>query len=310
MALTANHVYVIPPDRRLELADAELSAAPFGQSTERRTAVDLLFRSLAVHHGNGFAVILSGGGSDGAVGVKAVKESGGVILVQDPTEAEFDSMPRAAIATGIADLVLPAGELAERLAALIRDRDSIQRRLPGPEALAADDRAVLGRIIRYLNARTGHDFSHYKRSNVLRRVTRRMQVHGLRTLEQYLAFLRDTAEEAQGLFRDMLISVTSFFRDASAWEALERGVIPKLFDAATAEEPLRVWVPGCATGEEAYSLAMLLLEEAGRREEPREVQIFASDLDDRALAVAREGRYGQAIEADVGAERLSRFFVR
>ncbi|WP_295886214.1 chemotaxis protein CheB [uncultured Thiohalocapsa sp.] len=310
VALAANHVYVIPPDRRLELTDAELSAKPYGQSAERRTAVDLLFRSLAAHRGNGFAVILSGGGSDGAVGVKAVKENGGVILVQDPTEAEFDSMPRAAIATGIADLVLPAGELAERLAALIRDRDSIQRRLPAPEALEADDQAMLKRIIRYLNARTGHDFSHYKRSTVLRRVTRRMQVHGLRTLAQYLAFLRDTAEEAQGLFRDMLISVTSFFRDAPAWEALARQVIPKLFDAAPAQEPLRVWVPGCATGEEAYSLAILLLEEAGRRDEPREVQVFASDLDDRALAVAREGRYGQAIEADVSAERLGRFFVR
>jgi two-component system CheB/CheR fusion protein len=308
--LERNHVYVIPPNRQLELTDSEVSATPFGTPLERRAAVDLLFRSLAERRGNGFAIILSGGGSDGAVGVKAVKEHGGIILVQDPAEAGFDSMPRAAIATGIADLVLPARELATRLCDLIQGREIIQTRLAVPEALESDEQAVLGRIISYLNVRTGHDFSHYKRSTVLRRVARRMQVHRLETLEQYLAFLKETPEEAQGLFQDLLISVTAFFRDAPAWDALRRRVIPKLFDARAPESPLRVWVPGCATGEEAYSLAMLLLEEAGRRPTPPEIQVFASDLDERALAVAREGIYGVAIEADVTAQRLSRFFIR
>jgi len=308
--LARDHVYVIPPDRRLELTDDEVDAIPFGHATERRASVDLLFRSLAEHRGNGFAVILSGGGSDGAVGVKAVKEKGGVILVQDPGEAGFDGMPRAAIATGIADLVLPARELAARLCDLIQGRETIQRRLAVPEALEADEQAVLGRIIGYLNARTGHDFSHYKRSTVLRRVARRMQVHGLTTLDQYHAFLRDKPDEARSLFQDMLISVTTFFRDTATWYALRRQVIPRLFADASPDDPLRVWIPGCATGEEAYSLAMLLLEEAARRTRSREVQVFASDLDERGLSVAREGRYPLAIEADVGAERLARFFVR
>ena len=307
--LEQDHVYVIPPDRRLELSDTTVDVVRFEQSAERRAAVDLLFRSLAAHRGNGFAVILSGGGSDGAVGVKAVKEEGGVVFVQDPAEAGFDSMPRSAIATGVADLVLPVGELANRLAELIRGRDSIQRWLKAPEMLKADEHALLVRIVSHLNARTGHDFSHYKRSTVLRRVTRRMQVHGLHTLDEYLAFLRETPEEAQGLFGDLLISVTTFFRDAPAWEALRKQVIPKLFDARPPDEPIRIWVPGCATGEEAYSLAMLVLEEAARRAQSRDVQVFASDLDDRALAVAREGRYAPAIEADVSAERLRRFFV-
>lgn len=310
VALQRDHVYVSPPDRRLEVTDTTVSAVPFARAAERRAAVDLLFHSLAACHGNSFAVVLSGVGADGAVGTKAVKEAGGVILVQDPNEAEFDGMPRAAIATAAADLVLPVDALAERLALLLRDRDSLRRRPAAPEALAADERAVLGHIIGHLNARTGHDFSRYKHATVLRRVHRRMQVHGLHSLRQYLAFLRDTAEEAQGLFRDMLISVTSFFRDAPAWEALRRQVIPKLFDNGSADEPLRIWVPGCASGEEAYSLAMLLLEAAAQRPEPRRIQLFASDLDDHALAIAREGRYGLAIEADVSAERLSRFFLR
>jgi two-component system CheB/CheR fusion protein len=308
--LERDHVYVIPPDRRLELTEDVLNARPFEHAAERRASVDLLFRSLAQHRGNGFAVILSGGGSDGAVGVKAVKEEGGVILVQDPAEAGFDGMPRAAIATGIADLVLPARELAMRLCDLIQGRETIQRRLAVPEALEADEQAALGRIIGYLNARTGHDFSHYKRSTVLRRVARRMQVHGLATLDQYLAFLKDNADEAQSLFQDMLISVTTFFRDTTAWDALRRQVIPRLFDDASPDDPLRAWVPGCATGEEAYSLAMLLLEEAARRTRSREVELFASDLDERGLSVAREGRYPLAVEADVSAERLGRFFVR
>ena len=310
VALERDHVYVIPPDRRLELTDAQISAEPFEHAAERRASVDLLFRSLAEHRGNGFAVILSGGGSDGALGIKAVKDEGGVILVQDPTEAGFDGMPRAAIATGIADLVLPVRELAARLCDLLRGGDIIRRRVAVPEALEADEQAVLGRIIVYLNARTGHDFSHYKRSTVLRRVVRRMQVHGLETLDRYYAFLKDQADEAPSLFRDMLISVTTFFRDGASWDALRRQVIAKLFDDESPGDLLRVWVPGCATGEEAYTLAMLLLEEEARRTRSREVQLFASDLDERALSIAREGRYTLSIEADVSAERLSRFFAR
>jgi len=312
VALEANRVYVIPPDRRLEITDSSVAAVPFEEQRGLRAPIDLFFRSLADQHGDGFAVVLSGGGSDGAVGVKAVKEAGGLVLVQDPAEAAHDSMPRAAIATHVADLVLPVRDLAGRLAELARIKRRVSRlfdALPGP--LDTDDEATLGRILAHLHGRTGHDFTNYKRGTVLRRVGRRMQVRRTESLGEYFTFLRQHVDEAHALFDDLLISVTTFFRDPEAWDALAQDVIPRLFDENGEDRPdmrIRVWAPGCATGEEAYSLAMLLLEEAHRRDVRPELQIFASDLDERALAVGREGRYSRAIAADVSEERLRRFF--
>ncbi len=318
MDLEGDCVYVIPPGRRLEITDTSVGAFPFEEPRGQRAPIDAFFRSLAVQHGDGFGVILTGGGSDGAVGVKAIKEAGGLILVQDPDEAAFDSMPRAAIATEVADLVLPVRDLAARLADLTHTKRRIRETLGtgAPAPLDGDGEEALGRILTHLHARTGHDFSKYKRSTVLRRVGRRMQVHRKETLKDYLAFLRQHVEEAQALFEDLLISVTTFFRDPEAWAALAEAVIPQLFDGLprsgpeAQEEPLRLWVPGCATGEEAYSLAILLLEEAERRDVWPEVQVFASDLDAGGLATARGGRYPAAIEADLAPERLRRFFVR
>jgi two-component system, chemotaxis family, CheB/CheR fusion protein len=303
--LLADHVYVIPPDRRLQLTDHQISALEFDEPRGQRAPIDLFFRSLAERLGDGFAVILSGAGSDGAIGVRAVKEAGGIILVQEPNEAEYASMPRSAIATGAADFVMPVRDLAKRLVDLIRIKASAD--VPD---IRNFDEELLRRIVSHLRVRTGHDFSKYKRSTVLRRIARRMQVARADDLNAYYEAMRENADEAQALLGDLLISVTTFFRDSEAFGKIAREVIPDLFKGKEAAETIRVWVSGCATGEEAYSFAILLLEEAARRQIRPPIQVFGSDLDSRALAAAREGRFPVAIETDVSEERLRRFFAK
>ncbi len=285
--IKADAVLIIPPDRRLEVANSHISAVHFDEPRGRRSPIDQFFRSVGEHHGDGFAIILSGNGSDGAVGLKSIKENGGLILVQEPAEAEFGSMPRSAIATGLADAVLPVRKLAQRMTELARDKQRV-------EAVGqANAENTINAILGYLQARTGHDFSRYKRSTVMRRLTRRMQLSRAAELTDYLRYLRDNVEEVSALFSDLLISVTTFFRDSEAYDTLANLVIPTLVTEA-GEAPIRVWVPGCATGEEAYSVAIMLLEEAARRDVRPEMQIFATDLDPGVLATAREGRYPTA----------------
>ncbi len=308
--LEGNHVYVIAPDRRLEITDTSVGAASFEQVRGQRAAIDLFFRSLASARGDGFAIILSGSGSDGALGARAVKESGGVVLVQDPQEAAHSDMPQAVIATGVADVVLPVKELVARLADLARTKDSVNSLANAEESQRFDEREerALRGIFDLLRRRTGHDFSKYKRNTVLRRLARRMQLSHQLTIEDYLHFLRRDAGEVGSLFDDLLISVTSFFRDADAWDALQAQVIVPLVDRTAVEEQLRVWVPACATGEEAYTLAILFHEVFERLGVQRDLVIFASDVDEPALAVAREGLYPRAIAADVTELRLDRYF--
>jgi two-component system, chemotaxis family, CheB/CheR fusion protein len=303
--LEPNHVYVIPPDRRLQMVDHEISALAFDEPRGQRAPIDLFFRSLAEKLGDGFAVILSGAGADGAIGVRAVKESGGIILVQDPNEAEYASMPRSAIATGVVDFVMPLRDLAKRLVDLIHIKESVS--IPD---IRNFDEELLRRILAHLRVRTGHDFSKYKRSTVLRRIARRLQVTRADDLKEYYDIMRDSADEAQALLGDLLISVTTFFRDPDAFEKIAKDVIPDLFKAEVPDETIRVWVSGCATGEEAYSFVILLLEEAAKHPIRPPIQVFGSDLDARALASAREGRFPVAIETDVSEERLRRFFTR
>lgn len=302
--LQENHVYVIPPDRRLQISDDAVTAAAFDEPRGQRAPIDLFFRSLA-EHGDGFAVILTGGGSDGAIGARAVKETGGIILVQDPDEAEHPSMPRSAIQTGIADFILPVRDLATRLVDMLQNKESLSR----ADARQVDEQLLL-RILAHVRVRTGRDFSKYKRSTVLRRIGRRMQVTRTDSLRGYYDFLRENQNEAQALLGDLLISVTTFFRDSEAFKAVKTQVLPKLFGAKDLGDSIRVWVPGCATGEEAYSIAILLLEEAARHEIRLPIQVFASDLDAQALATARAGRFPIAIEADISDDRLHRFFAR
>jgi two-component system, chemotaxis family, CheB/CheR fusion protein len=237
--------------------------------------------------------------------VRAVKESGGIILVQDPNEAEYASMPRSAIATGVVDFVMPLRDLAKRLVDLIHIKESVS--IPD---IRNFDEELLRRILAHLRVRTGHDFSKYKRSTVLRRIARRLQVTRADDLKEYYDIMRDSADEAQALLGDLLISVTTFFRDPDAFEKIAKDVIPDLFKAEVPDETIRVWVSGCATGEEAYSFAILLLEEAAKHPIRPPIQVFGSDLDARALASAREGRFPVAIETDVSEERLRRFFTR
>jgi two-component system CheB/CheR fusion protein len=303
--LQADHVYVISPDRRVQISDHEIAAVEFNEPRGQRAPIDLFFRSLAAQHGDGFAIILTGAGSDGALGIKAVKENGGIILVQDPGEAEHPSMPRAAIATGIVDFVLPLSQLATKLVELIRDKEAFA----GLEAQNFSEE-TLRRILAHVRVRTGHDFAKYKRATVVRRIARRMQVTRSDGPTEYYNYLRDNADEAMALLGDLLISVTTFFRDQEVFDALKADVLPQLFQTKPPGEALRVWVPGCATGEEAYTIAILMLEEAARHELRPPIQVFGSDLDARALAIAREGRYPAAIEADVSEDRLRRYFIR
>jgi two-component system, chemotaxis family, CheB/CheR fusion protein len=316
--LVANHVYVIAPNRKLEISDTAVGSSRFEMPRGQRAAIDLFFRSLAAAHGDGFAVVLSGSGSDGALGAKAIKEAGGLVLVQDPQEAGHDGMPRAVISTGTADVVLPVRELAARLAAIARHQDRVVRSLqlaasdtPPAEHAEAEARAeadAVRNILGVLRARTGHDFSKYKRNTVLRRVVRRMQLHHAASLADYHRYLVDDADEAQNLYNDLLISVTSFFRDQEAWEALRQEVIGPLLEQVPPEQQIRIWVAGCATGEEAYTLAILFQEEIQRRRILHDFVIFASDVDEMALAAAREGRYPAAVAADLSEARLERFF--
>ena len=303
--LKPNCIYVIAPDSELVIDGDSISARPFTEPRGRRAPIDIFFRSIAAARGDGIAVILSGAGADGSVGVRAIKEAGGVIMVQEPAEAVFPSMPQNAIATGVADCVAPVARLAEHLTDVARSKEAVRSLdMDG----AAND---LRRIAAFLRARTGHDFSGYKRATVMRRVVRRMQVCRADSLASYSDYLLTNPEEAKELLADLLISVTMFFRDPRAFEALERQAIKSIFDDADPgeEQSIRAWVVGCATGEEAYSIAMLLHEEAALRKHHPQLQIFATDLDEGALATAREGRYPRSIEADVSEERLGRFFI-
>jgi chemotaxis methyl-accepting protein methylase/two-component sensor histidine kinase len=300
--LKPNCVYVIPPDRELVIADHSLEARAFTEKRGTRAPIDMFFRSIAISRGDGMAVVLTGAGSDGAAGIRALKAAGGVVFVQDPREAEFPSMPQSAIATGVADFVLPIPAMVERITEIARSKEAVRSL---DQDRAAND---LRRIVSFLHARTGHDFSSYKRATVMRRVLRRMQVRRLGSLGAYAQLLQDEPEESQDLFRDLLISVTQFFRDPQAFEALAKEAIAPLVGEAS-KEGLRIWVPGCATGEEAYTIAILIQEEMTRRKLHVPVQIFATDLDDGSLATAREGLYPAGIVADLTPERLSEFFL-
>jgi two-component system, chemotaxis family, CheB/CheR fusion protein len=301
--LRPNHVYVISPDRELVIRGDDVVARPFTQPRAHRAPIDMFFRSVAAARGDGIAIVLSGSGSDGALGVRAVKEAGGLVFVQEPTEAEYPAMPRSAIATGMADFVAPVTQLTARATEVMRSKDAL-RRLDGEQA-----EQDLRQIIALLRTRTGHDFLSYKRATVMRRIARRMQVARQTTLQGYFRYLQTNPDEAKELFNDLLISVTQFFRDRAVFTALAEKAIVPIFDRLNEEAGIRVWVLGCATGEEAYSIGILLLEEAARRNVNPQVQIFASDLDEAALRTGREGRYPRAIEADVSEERLRRFFI-
>jgi two-component system CheB/CheR fusion protein len=307
----ANHVYVIPPNKHIAMSEGYIRLSSPDKAGERRAPIDLFFRSLAETQREQCAcIILSGVGADGTIGMKRIKEMGGLTLAQDPENAEYDGMPRSAIQTGLVDYILAVDAMPERLLSFWEIAKKIA--LPvveeqaSPETLANELREILS-VLRSL---TGHNFINYKQATVLRRIQRRMQVAGTETLADYLAYIRAHHAEVYALLRDLLISVTNFFRDREAWDMLESAVMPHIFAGKHAGDQIRVWVPGCATGEEAYSIAMVLCERARKMQHPPKIQVFATDLDERAIASAREGLFPDTIEADVSAERLRSSFVK
>jgi len=321
VAIEAGCIYVIPPTHHLEMNDGYLRLAEPDRPRGRHVAIDLFFRTLAqVHRERAICIVLSGTGADGAVGITRIKEHGGIAIAQTPNDAEYDGMPRAAIATGMVDFVLPVADIPQKLVELWGNAQRIRlpiapgEDLPGQPIDAADTaraaEEALRELLLLLRSRTGNDFRHYKRATVLRRIERRLQITGQPDLPAYRDYVQAHAEETPALLKDMLISVTNFFRDREAFEALERGVVAPLFANRAAGEQLRVWVAGCATGEEAYSVAMLLLEAAAPLLKPPELLVFATDIDERAIAIARAGLYPESILTDVAPERLRQFFTR
>lgn len=316
-----DHVYLIPPNRHMKMVDSYLGLMRLDRPRGTHVAIDIFFRTLAeVHRERAVAIVLSGTGSDGAVGLTRIKEQGGLTLVQAPNDAEHEGMPEAAIRTGVVDFVLPVVEMPQKLIELWQNARTIE--LPptgdgeGPIAHVPAAHTVeqaeeaLQRVIALLLNRTGHDFKQYKRATVLRRIERRMQVRGVHTLPDYRALLEGDARECGALLDDMLIGVTNFFRDREAFEAVEREIIPELFKDKGPTEEVRVWVAACSTGEEAYSLAMLLADQAADMAQPPPFQVFASDIDNDAIAQARTGDYPTSILTDVAPARLRRHFAR
>ena len=279
-----DHVYVIPPNAVLTIEGGILRVKPPTEGL--RMPIDALFHSLAEDQGhNAVCLLLSGSGSDGTLGLRAVKAHGGMVMAQSPESAQHDAILRSAISTGLVDHVLPPGELAAKLMEYGAYLRSIRTAL-GLDATVAITPDELARICAHLQRKTGHDFSHYKTGTLARRIQRRMQVLHAPTVGEYLDRLRREPAEAEQLFRDLLIGVTHFFRDPEAFDTLARDVVPGLVKSA-AGNGVRIWVPGCATGEEVYSIAILLKEEMRRQDIQARVQIFAGDIDEEALEVAR-----------------------
>jgi len=306
MEVQPNCAYIIPPGRDMAFFGGALQllepSAPRGQ----RLPIDFFFRTLAQdQRERAIGVVLSGTGSDGTLGVRAIKGEGGMVMAQTPESTEYDGMPRSAIGTGLVDFELPPAEMPAQLILYVNQAFG---QIHKPMATTPKSENTLKKIFILLRAQTGHDFSQYKPSTIQRRIERRMAVHQIADMEGYLKFIQTTPEEVDALFRDMLIGVTSFFRDPEAFETLEEQIIPQLFATKRAEAAIRIWVPGCSTGEEAYSLAILLAERQETLKESFRVTIFATDIDSRAIATARTGIYPASIAADLTPERLARFF--
>ncbi len=302
MAIEPNNVYLIPPNHGLTIEKARLRLSDFSEPRGFRRPIDVFFRSLAVDQGsNAACIVLSGTGGDGAEGLRAVKEAGGLALVQEPDSAKYDGMPKTAVATGLVDKILAVRDMPGAL------RDYFDRTQAGPPPVQ-DGGEFLLKVCEELRRRLGHDFSQYKRTTMMRRVQRRMQVLGAANGDDYLRRLKENEKEAELLFRDLLINVTCFFRDAEAFDVLRREVIPELLRDKGVADTVRIWTPGCSSGEEAYSLAILLSEALARMDVRPRVQIFATDIDEPMLHKARAARYPHSAVCDVPVELLDRYF--
>jgi len=309
MPIERDHLYVIPPGTYLSVANGALHLSHPRARHGARLPFDFLLHSLAEDCGRrAVGVILSGTGADGSLGLKAVKDKGGLVIAQDPEEAGYDGMPRSAIMTGAVDLVLPVAEIPEALAAY----DRRMALAPEHDGSVPHDRSWLPGIIDLLRAKTAHDFTLYKPGTLQRRVERRASMAGIEPddMDRYVEILRSDARELDLLAKDLLINVTSFFRDPAVFELLAEKIVPDMVRGQAPNHPLRIWIAGCSTGEETYSLAMLFREQITAAQRDVKLQVFASDVDPDAVATAREGFYPATIEAEVSPERLARFFSK
>ena len=308
MGVEPNHVYVNPPNKDVTIVGGWLRLRALGERHARRMPIDLFLRSLAEEqHERAIGIILSGTGTDGSIGIKEIKGAGGMVMVQEAHTAQYDGMPRSSIGTGAVDFVLPVERMPDVLVKYVTHPYVLAKQL-SVSAESGDN--SINRIVTLIRTRINFDFTGYKKATLTRRIQRRMGLRHIENIGEYLQHLRDDADEVRALFRDLLIGVTSFFREPDAWHALERQVLPQLIRRKGPRAPLRVWVPGCATGEEAYGLAMVLIEQVREAHKNCEIQIFASDVDTEALDFARTGLYPESIAADVSQKRLRRFFIR
>ncbi len=306
IAVEANHVYIIPPNRDMEIFHGELQltipTVPRGQ----RLPIDNFLRSLAEdQQENAIGIILSGTGTDGTQGARAILGAGGITLVQEPGNAKYDGMPNSVIHAGYATHVLPIDKMWGTLQADIRNI-ALHHDIPA----TPQTEGGIKRVLMQLRAITGHDFSLYKKSTISRRIERRLLQNGIENIDVYIRYLKENPNEVRVLFKELLINVTSFFRDTEAFTVLQQDILPSLCENKTEGSTFRVWVPGCSTGEEAYSIAMLLREQMDKMRLEFPVQIYSTDLDDDAIALARIGLYAPNIVQDVSPERLSRFFIK
>lgn len=326
-----NHVYIIPPNKNMTIAQGRLKLAPRRQTAGAHRSIDVFFESLAQdQRERALGVILSGTASDGTLGLEAIKAEGGLTLAQDES-AKYDSMPRSAIAAGCVDFVLPPEQIAKELARIARHPDAVSGArtstaaegaeareeaeasdtpppVRGPGARRAGEEDGLKKTLFTLRNHSGVDFSLFRPGTVQRRINRRMVLNKITELKAYADFLRGNAKELQALYSDMLISVTGFFRNPEAFETIKRKVFLKLLKQQR-DHPLRCWVPGCSTGQEAYSIAMAFMECSGQASHLRKLQVFGTDLNDQLLDKARHGLYAKNLVQDVAPERLRRFFL-
>ncbi|MFN8739836.1 MAG: chemotaxis protein CheB [Pirellula sp.] len=308
MPVEPNHVYIIAPNHDMTFLNGKLHLVEPAEPRGHRMPIDYFFRSLAQdQHDRAIGIVLSGTGSDGTQGVRAIKAEAGMVMVQSAESAEFDGMPRSVIETGIADYELAPAAMLPQLIAYASQEFNQRRDLE--IRIEPKSEEAMKKIFVLVRSQTGHDFSLYKPSTIYRRIKRRMAVQHIPTVQDYVKYIQESPVEVEALFRDMLIGVTSFFRDPDVFEILEKQIIPQLFkDKSAATDLVRVWISGCSTGEEAYSIAILIREYLESSKSECSVQIYATDIDSRAIATARAGVYSVSIASDVNSERLSRFF--
>jgi two-component system, chemotaxis family, CheB/CheR fusion protein len=308
VSVEPNHLYIIPPNRDMAIFHRTLQlTAPVKTFRGIRMPIDFFLRSLADDQGEmAICVILSGTGTDGSMGVRAVHAAGGITMVQEAATAKYDGMPRSAIDTNLADYVLPTSKMPEQLIAYVKKFPLKRPKAVPPAAIPT----AIQKILAVLRSQSGHDFTFYKKSTLLRRIERRMAVHNIEDPSVYVRYLQERKEEAHLLFKELLITVTNFFRDPEAFDVLKAKVWPRLLEGKSEDYTLRVWVPGCSTGEEAYSIAMTLQEYLSEAKLDFKAQIFGTDIDEDAINGARTGVYYDNIGIDVSPERLRRFFSK